>query len=472
VKPFPLIAILLLAAAHAPALGETPIDTNDLDRRDGFRKLRLPASPQREGDPKRGYEYLVAGDYVKGGIPLRYAQAASILRASNALGRDGDNATLPADMTAVTAHNGVRVAAPNCMSCHAQRINGQFVLGLGNATLDMTIDGGEFARALDRMLIEQHGAESPERAAFEAFRRVTKVIGPQIRTPVRGVNSANKLAYVLAAHRDPVTLQWSDRPLSPLPPAREVVVSDVPPWWHVKKKHALFYSGLGRGDFARIIMASSLLTLRDADEAKQIDERFVDVLAYLRTIEPPPYPKPIDIKLARRGREIFQRRCAKCHGTYGADETYPNLLIGLDEIGTDPALAESAVRTYRPQIDRYNQSWFTSGKHGAKLVPRLSYVAPPLDGVWATAPYLHNGSVPTLEALLNSPRRPMRWRRSFDTSDYDFDRVGWRYAEAPRGGSPLIYDTTRPGLGNQGHTYGDTLSDDDRAALIEYLKSL
>ncbi len=78
-------------------------------------------------------------------------------------------------------------------------------------------------------------------------------------------------------------------------------------------------------------------------------------------------------------------------------------------------------------IDWFNKSWYANGTHPAKLEPFNGYIAPPLDGVWITAPYLHNGSVPTLEALLNSNLRPRYWQRDFTNMDYDYENVGWKY---------------------------------------------
>jgi hypothetical protein len=110
------------------------------------------------------------------------------------------------------------------------------------------------------------------------------------------------------------------------------------------------------------------------------------------------------------------------------------------------------------------------------------YQAPPLDGIWATAPYFHNGSVPTLYDVLNSKSRPQRYTRSFktDKEDYDFEKVGWKVTlvkdklpnTAPAIERRKIYDTTLPGRSNAGHTYGDKLTDPERMAIIEYLKTL
>jgi hypothetical protein len=113
---------------------------------------------------------------------------------------------------------------------------------------------------------------------------------------------------------------------------------------------------------------------------------------------------------------------------------------------------------------------------------RGGYQAPPLDGVWATAPYFHNGSVPTVYQVLNSKARPKVYTRSYRTEkeDYDPTRLGWKITVLD--GSPdsklsgferrKIYDTTQPGRGNSGHPFGDKLTDDERMAVIEYLKTL
>jgi hypothetical protein len=110
------------------------------------------------------------------------------------------------------------------------------------------------------------------------------------------------------------------------------------------------------------------------------------------------------------------------------------------------------------------------------------YQAPPLDGIWATAPYLHNGSVPTLTLLLKSTDRPRRFTRPPSTGfeHYDAVNVGWKYEEVNSPPSPalhtrearFIFDSSNFGLGKGGHTFGDKLNDDERTSVIEYLKTL
>lgn len=113
----------------------------------------------------------------------------------------------------------------------------------------------------------------------------------------------------------------------------------------------------------------------------------------------------------------------------------------------------------------------TSSPHSS-LSPGEGYQAPPLDGIWASAPYLHNGSVPTLKTLLDSKLRPRKWEY---VGDYDFREVG--LASRPVRTRPLYkirqtYDTSIEGYGNQGHNFSDMLTDEQRSELLEYLKTL
>jgi hypothetical protein len=99
------------------------------------------------------------------------------------------------------------------------------------------------------------------------------------------------------------------------------------------------------------------------------------------------------------------------------------------------------------------------------------YVSVALEGLWLRAPYLHNGSVPSLADLLQPvDARPKQFWRGYDL--YDPVKVGFvtTGADAQRVGTP--YDTSRAGNSNAGHTYGTSLPADSRKALLEYLKTL
>ena len=432
----------------------------------------IPPYPQRDGDPEAGWRALIEEGYVGCGVPLAaYREVFGPAPASLRLDRAGPSADLAYNYTAFTAASGVDVVTPNCLQCHAETLNGALVIGLGSHTADYTDDVGVFAE-LAGAFVEG----DLERAEWMRWRDRIVAVAPYTITRTIGVNPADNLAAVLFAHRDVDTLAWSPTPILELPPPIVVPV-DVPPWWHLRKKHAMFYVGAGRGDHARIMMTASTLCVDTVDEARAIDAYFPDVRAFLLTLEPPAWPYPLDAAEAEAGRAVFEQTCARCHGTYGADETYPNLLVGLDEVGTDATLATGAGQFAGRYLDWFNNSFFGEL---AFLATAPGYVAPPLDGIWATAPYLHNGSVPTLAQLLDSTTRPTYFTRSYDTSDYDPDAVGWRHTVLPAGhdtrqdgiDEAAIYDTTQVGYGNDGHTFGDALSAADREALLEYLKTL
>jgi cytochrome c5 len=435
--------------------------------------IAVPAEPQRSGDATAGYHALVNNGYVGCGIPYStYSSVVGPAPASDQIpGRDGHNATLAFGQTAFTQPSGVEVVTANCLSCHAAKLQGKVVVGLGTTSQDFTQDPSSQVE-LAGMLI----SDPTEKAEWRKFADRIEAVGPYALTLTTGVTAADNIAAVLFAHRDAATLAWSPAPILELPPPSQApgVPVDVPPWWRMKKKNAMFYDGAGRGDQARIMMTASTLCTDDVADAQAIDAYFGDVRAYILSIEPPAYPFTVDATKAARGKTVFEGRCAECHGTYGADATYPNFLIPVGDVGTDPTIASGAAEF----ADRFVQ-WFAQSFYGqtARLDPEPAYYAPPLDGIWATAPYLHNGSVPSLATLLDSTKRPAYWqRRVTDGLGNDFDEVevGWQWdaVAAPTAKSSRVYDTTQPGYGNAGHTYGDALTADDRIALLEYLKTL
>lgn len=434
----------------------------------------IPATTQRSGDAMAGWDYLRYGGFIGAGVPMEvFRQFFMGVMVSNDLQRTGDNATIPRAFNAfdvtVDGHT-VRVAGgTTCFGCHAASLNGRLVPGLGSHAANFTADSSARVRLLDQLVRAQYGASSPEWNAYQPFSRGAQAVGPLATTPFIGLNGAFLLEDAAASHRAP-DLTWRDTPAWTTPEA-DRVASDTPAWWLLRKKNALYYNGMGRGDFARMLMQVSVVAVRDRAQAEEMLPRFADVLAYIRTLEAPRYPDPIDRALATRGEGTFNARCARCHGRYGSDGQYPNLLVPVSVVGTDGRYAEQFMARGR-LTDWFNQSWYAgSGSSTARMVPTRAYLAPPLDGVWATAPYLHNGSVPTLAALLDSRTRPARWRRNHDDSTYDMRAVGWPYT-TDGAVDAHTYDTTRAGYGNGGHTFADALSADERNALLEYLKTL
>jgi cytochrome c5 len=200
-----------------------------------------------------------------------------------------------------------------------------------------------------------------------------------------------------------------------------------------------------------------------------------------RAYRPPPFPGIIDSARMRAGAAVYASRCAKCHGTYGEGSprplvSYPNALIEQSAMGTDSA-RWSAVDD--ALVDRLERSAY--GRH-MRSERTGGYVAPILSGLWATAPYLHNGSVPTLWQLLTPAERPARFLvggHALDFTQVGIDGVRWtddtwRYRPGYVPWSlPELYDTRAAGLSNRGHEQPSRgLSNAEKWAVIEYLKSL
>jgi mono/diheme cytochrome c family protein len=432
----------------------------------------IEPSTQRTGNTEAGKAYLFGGSYLSSGIPYDIFKLAYGTNSTEDLGRTGDNKGVVYSFSAITASNGVKIVTGNCLSCHADHspADGSLVVGLGSTTSDNTQDLSQQFGLVDNIVKARYGTTSPEWKAYYPLSRGFSTLSPSVKMDTRGVNNADQIAAVLSAHRQSKNLTWIDQAQFPI--QQVVIPTDVPAWWLMHKKNALYYDGLGRGDFARLSMATSLLSMLDSTEARKIDNNFPDVMAYIRSLRPPQYQNPIDQNLVTKGKAVFEITCAKCHGTYGTTPTYPNLLVDLPTIKTDSALA--TLKFSNPQYHTwFNTSWFNQGAGAAQLLPNRGYVAPPLDGIWTTAPYLHNGSVPTLDDLLNSKQRPAKWARTFDNkADYDAVKVGWKYTVPTTKADAKTYDTSQYGYGNGGHYYGDALTVDERKAVIEYLKTL
>jgi len=339
----------------------------------------------------------------------------------------------------------------DCMTCHGGSLFGKNVVGLGNSSLDI------------QSLFEELAAAS----------------GTPAKTPfpfsnVRGTNEAGAFAVYLLGMRKPdltATAEVADLGL------HADSCEDVPAWWLLKKKKTMYHVGATDTRSVRSLMQFLLHPLTTKSEFVKHEPAFRDIQKYLLSLEPPKYPFPVDAVKAKAGKVIFETTCASCHGTYGEKGTYPNRVVPLAEIGTDPA----RFRNIGPKFtEAYNRSWFAGEDGGYRIRATKGYQAPPLDGIWATAPYFHNGSVPTLAGVLKSAARPARFTRSFGTAEADFDKtdIGWKVTAVGKVSPEVpadarrVYDTRQPGRGNGGHTYGDELSDAERRAVIEYLKTL
>ena len=495
-----IVFSLMVACSHPDKDGRAAEGSGDW--RHG---VVLEAEPYEPGDPDQGWISLTHDGYMSCGVPwaLWDHEVAGVLAEATLVGgavthilpgRSGKNASLPHMLNAFTTTEGVDVVNVNCLQCHAGEFNGELVLGLGNATADFTSSGEPTGGGFGDEFLAGFGLNPAEIAEFQKVASRGATILPATAMRTIGHNPAEMLAVHLMSHHDQDTLAWSDEPLVVIDIKDHagqsiqdpIVTSDPPPWWRVHKKHALFYNGMARGDHRGTMMLATSVCVDSVEEAERIDRFFVDIQAYLRTLRAPEYPFSIDSGLAEEGAAVFATHCENCHGYYDASEekeTYPNLLIPLDVVGTDPVVANAGVVHAPELVEWYNGSFYGEVTRFEPMdleTGVVGYMPPPLDGIWATAPFLHNGSVPSLAALLDSSQRPEAWRRvSYESTDFDQAALGWPYtviegaqADAPVDAQAHIYDTRHWSQSNAGHTYGDVLSADQRVALLEYLKTL
>jgi mono/diheme cytochrome c family protein len=248
---------------------------------------------------------------------------------------------------------------------------------------------------------------------------------------------------------------------------------DAPPWWHFARKSRMYIDGFA-GQGSRGLMQFMLVRENGPEQFQAWESEFEDIFAFLKQLRPPKYPLQVDPVLAEQGRELFRQQCSRCHGSYGPGGSYPELVVGLEEVGTDPVRLKGLGQQHK---QAYAESWLTRYGEDETWVETDGYVAPPLDGIWASAPYLHNGSLPTLWHVLDSSSRPVIWRRQ--QLGPDLRRVGLLVEEReqlpPRTTKEQrrwYYDARQRGKSNRGHTFGDALSVEERLAVIEYLKTL
>jgi hypothetical protein len=198
------------------------------------------------------------------------------------------------------------------------------------------------------------------------------------------------------------------------------------------------------------------------------------VADWLRKLDAPAYPFKIDKELAGQGAPVYGKYCAECHGADGKDfhGEAVGKVVPIEDIGTDRRRLDSY--TYDVAV---NQNLIFAGSGDERFShfrKTFGYANSPLDGVWLRAPYLHNGSVPTLRDLLEpSTKRPPKFYRGYDV--YDQKKVGFVSDVAEENGRKYFhYDTGEPGNSNKGHDgkrYGTELSNAEKDALVEYLKT-
>ena len=328
----------------------------------------------------------------------------------------------------------------------------------------------------------------------------------------------------------PVDTPGLTEPVTDPKAAGDRIVKNIPAWappvpapvdvksvnWAVERFHANWDGNQGAS--SRTLASGASAT----GDPRMVNVRIHEPLnPFIDNLPPPPYPfTSVDLNRAREGKAIFKASCANCH-TPKNQMIYPASKLGVDAnrtmVNTSvsryglAALVMEACTIYglnhkgEPGAD-----WCVpQGNWQARLdeyfrdTPRrvaegtAGYKADMLHGIWAQAPYLHNGSVPTLGQLVCPATRPQRFLRG--NLNYDEKLVGFEWATRPAAryspNETLMvkeYDTTVPSKSNGGHTFGSELCPDTSGldpvknrrdietriqqsrvgALLEYLKTL
>jgi len=351
----------------------------------------------------------------------------------------------------------------SCLACHQGQVDGQAIPGVPNIDY-----------ALETLTEEVRQVKVAQRKPL-AHMDLGSLLIPLGSTV--GTTNAVVFGVALMRHRD------ADLNVVPAPPllAYPHHDMDAPPWWHYRRRRQIYADAFAPKGH-RVLMQFLLVKENGPDAFAAWEDDYRDVEAWLESLTPPAWPWSVDAALAARGRALYAGHCAECHGAPARDPDvaagYPERVVPIDVVGTDRVRFDALTPEQRRSLPA---SWFGRGvaapREGSDAPS--GYVAPPLDGIWASAPYLHNGSVPTLWHLMRPAERPTRWRRE-SRAGYDRERVGLAVETistppSVRGTAAerrLTFDTTRRGKSAAGHDFPDILDEAEKTALLEYLKTL
>jgi mono/diheme cytochrome c family protein len=368
-------------------------------------------------------------------------------------------ATYPAGFG--VAENGL--VGIDCMLCHAGRVGDATVIGRSNQRLDLRA----FVEDLQRLpgaIQALKMRELPEPYAT-LVQTIPDTVVPEpyasidIPTAAAGANDGFGLGFVTSvAYGDP-------------PPDLRTFMGyqDAPAWWTIKHKQRLYSDASAPAEGNYTMMSTLLAFGLTLPELAAYRPTFDAIQQYLYSLPAPRWSEhglpSVDDDVAARGSELFATRCAGCHGNYHGG-VFPNAVLG--DLGTD-----------RLRVDQFGPTeaaWFNGfiPETAHQMQDSDGYLAPALSGVWASAPYFHNGSVPTLRALLDPSQRPVRWRITSDAIDSRSVGLTHEVVDAPTDRDTVegrkVVDTTVPGMSNSGHDLG--LAPEEIDALLEFLKTL
>jgi mono/diheme cytochrome c family protein len=243
-----------------------------------------------------------------------------------------------------------------------------------------------------------------------------------------------------------------------------VGTADLPSLWNQRPRRGLWLHWDGNNDLVEERNKSAAIGAGATPDSLDL-AALARVEGWILDLKPPAYPEArIDRTRAGRGRTVYAGACAACHDI-GASRV--GQVTPLAEIGTDPERLRSFTPELAKRMNTLGEGYPWRFSHFRKTD---GYANMPLDGLWLRAPYLHNGSVPTLRALLFPETRPAESYRAYDV--YDWNDVGFVSSGPDAAREGVRFDTRVKGNANTGHVYGQDLTREQRNDLLEYLKTL
>jgi hypothetical protein len=376
-------------------------------------------------------------------------------------------------------YKNLHVGVLGCVACHSGKAAGQHIVGIGNKNIDpgkIGMDGVRIEKrfkALTDALVRTHLLKKSKTwSALEdrSIRLMEKLADPRMSALTQGLV--------------PVSLVGSwfyEMDQTRAPDHGYIGAVKVPSWFGFEKKlqAGQFADGIGRGHPPGWIIGVEITSGQTPEQVRAYFGKVEKAVSLISALTPPPYPFTIDRARADRGKTIFDRTCAKCHGTYsyhpdGKPVYEVPKFIPLEKIGTDPDRLDYVTPDF---LTRVLRSPLQDLIQLSEQAGQRKYIAPRLHAIWARFPYLHNGSVPTIRDLLEKASdRPVRFSLKDAGERYRFDpvRMGLTRVEIPASATPdrVIYDTRLHGQTNQGHEKFIDLSPTEKDEIIEYLKTL
>ncbi len=405
-----------------------------------------------------------------------------------------------------------------CASCHSGQLFGKTVLGLTTrfprANEFFTSSKSAISQVPTFAFQLALGATAGEAKLYSTARHNIRFV--DARLPLhRGLDTSLSHTAMSLARRAPDAfasreLYYAENP-DPEPLAKMNADSKPSVWWNLKYKNRWLSDGsvVSGNPIHTNFLWNEIGRGTDLNELAgwldNHDATVRDLTTAVFATEPPRYTdffpaESIDYGRARRGGELFQSTCAKCHGTYTKNWSRPDadklpLVERLKtarveyfentpviDVGTDPTRYLGMV-SLAPRLNRLEIAL----RSGVKMVPQTGYVPPPLVGIWSRWPYFHNNSAPSLCAVLTrASERPKHYfagEAKDPALDFDADCNGYPLGEktpaAWKEDTESTYDGTKPGLAPTGHDEGiflasgkELYSAAEKRDIVEFLKTL